>query len=329
MSIEQTSGYLLVHFVESSTTHMEKIYFSRSQGNDPTRWERLNAGHAVLESHLGTGGVRDPHIVRRRDGSGFTLMATDLRVWEHGHHTPESWRHWTSNGSRSLVLWDSEDLVTWSAPRLKEVAPPSAGMAWAPKAMYDTVHQEYLVFWSSHLYGDDDPTHTQPSYSRILASRTADFHTFSTPQTVLDTGSSVIDMCAIEADGKVHRFFKEDSFREDSPGLCHEVGDHFFADDFLRLAENIGNDRYRQVEGPVVFPDRLVSGRWHLMVDQYMDEPQGYVGLYTDRIASGNWSWSPGFSAPESTKHGSVLALSRSEWERLDHAFGRSESSSR
>ncbi|TLP99504.1 hypothetical protein FEF26_02515 [Nesterenkonia salmonea] len=329
MSHSQPYGYLLVHFVESSSRHMEKIYFSRSRDNDPTQWERLNAGDAVLESHVGTGGVRDPHIIRKRDGSGFTLMATDLRVWAHGHHTPELWRQWTSHGSRCLVLWDSPDLVTWSPPRLIEVAPANAGMAWAPKAMYESSSGSYLVFWSSHLYGADDPLHENPSYSRILASRTTNFHSFTAPQTVVDNGTSVIDMCPVEADGAVHRFFKEDSFRQDSPGLCHEVGEHFFAEPFSRLSSNIGNDLYPQVEGPVVFADNHRRDRWYLMVDQYMEQPQGYVGLFTDDISSGRWSWTPGFSMPPNTKHGSVLALSPREWERIDRVFGPSAPTSR
>lgn len=149
------------------------------------------------------------------------------------------------------------------------------------------------------------------------------------PQTVVDNGTSVIDMCAVEADGAVHRFFKEDSFRQDSPGLCHEVGEHFFAEPFSRLSSNIGNDLYPQVEGPVVFADNHRRDRWYLMVDQYMEQPQGYVGLFTDDISSGRWSWTPGFSMPPNTKHGSVLALSPREWERIDRVFGPSAPTSR
>ncbi|WP_454300090.1 hypothetical protein [Salana multivorans] len=124
-------GYLLVHFVEDSSEHKEKIYLSLSIGDDPLRWRRLNGGQAVLESTVGTTGVRDPHLVRRHDGAGFHLLATDLRVWADG---PEiDWQRLSRHGSRDLVVWDSPDLLTWSEPRYVTVAPPTAGMAWAPR----------------------------------------------------------------------------------------------------------------------------------------------------------------------------------------------------
>src|SRR5690606_36076969 len=112
-------GYLLVHFVENPVDHAEQIYFSLSDGDDPLRWRRLFGGEPRLSSTLGTTGIRDPHIVRRPDG-GFHIVATDLRVWA----TPDpQWNEFTQFGSRSLVVWDSPDLLNWSEPRLVQVAP--------------------------------------------------------------------------------------------------------------------------------------------------------------------------------------------------------------
>ncbi|WP_454293635.1 glycoside hydrolase family 43 protein [Salana multivorans] len=184
-------GYLLVHFVEDSSEHKEKIYLSLSIGDDPLRWRRLNGGQAVLESTVGTTGVRDPHLVRRHDGAGFHLLATDLRVWADG---PEiNWQRLSRHGSRDLVVWDSPDLLTWSEPRYVTVAPPTAGMAWAPEAHYDAESGDYLVYWSSKLYEPDDPRHESDSYSRILVSRTRDFVTFSLAEVYLDAGREVIE----------------------------------------------------------------------------------------------------------------------------------------
>ncbi|WP_448629556.1 hypothetical protein [Cellulomonas soli] len=102
MSGGELFGYLLVHFVEDAHSHAEKIYFSLSHGDDPLRWRRMNDGQAVLEWTAGTGGVRDPHIVRGPDG--FHIVATDLRVWR-----PEGadWWQFSHRGSRDLVVWDS------------------------------------------------------------------------------------------------------------------------------------------------------------------------------------------------------------------------------
>ncbi|MFN3925214.1 MAG: beta-xylosidase, partial [Pseudarthrobacter sp.] len=145
--MSEAFGYLLVHFVEDPLEHKEKIFFSLSEGDDPLAWRRLNGGEAVLESSEGTGGVRDPNIVRGPDGM-FHILATDLRVWR-----PEGpdWWEFRHRGSLDVVIWDSTDLLTWSEPRYVRVAPEGAGMAWAPKSVYDPVSGDFLVFWSSGL----------------------------------------------------------------------------------------------------------------------------------------------------------------------------------
>jgi len=306
-------GYVLVHFMEDPEGHSEKIFLSRSVGDDPSRWERLNAGRPILESQLGTTGVRDPYLIRT--DQGFTVLATDLRVWG---ESGQDWDGWTRRGSRSLVFWDSPDLLTWSPPRLVEVAPPTAGMAWAPEAVRDPDTGDFLVFWSSKLYEPDDPGHTAPSYSRIMVARTRDFHSFTPPEVLVDSGRSVIDMTAVQLDGRVHRILKEEPEPADSRKVYHEVGSGFFADDFRTLATRIGDELFSKVEAPLIFRDNHRE-RWYLFVDQYERRPQGYFGFWTDDLGSGTWTaFAPEeFHMPPDTKHGAVVPLRRSEWERL------------
>jgi len=138
-------GYLMVHFVEDPDGYAERIYLSLSRGEDPTRWRRLNDGAPILTSSLGTTGVRDPHLVRSPEGDRFYLIATDLRVFG---GDDAGWHTWSHHGSRSILVWATADLVTWSPARLVEVAPGTAGMAWAPESVYDAGRGEYVVFWS-------------------------------------------------------------------------------------------------------------------------------------------------------------------------------------
>ena len=116
-------GYLLVHFIEDRRGHKEKIYFSLSDGDTPLRWKLANGGEPVLESHLGTTGVRDPHLVE--GDNGWFLIATDLKIWP---TDVVDWNHHRRHGSRSLVVWHSDDLVAWSRPWLAEVGPGEAGI---------------------------------------------------------------------------------------------------------------------------------------------------------------------------------------------------------
>lgn len=324
MGTTEPYGYLLVHFVEDQVGHSEKIYFSLSVGDDPLRWRRLHDGDAALEWTGGTGGVRDPHLVRGPDG--FHLVATDLRVWR-----PEGpdWWAYRHRGSRDLVVWDSPDLLTWSEPLAVRVAPQSAGMAWAPEAVYDPISGDYLVHWSSGLSDDDDRAagdagvardERRPTGpSRIMVARTRDFRTFSPAQTYLELPVGVIDMTVHVTATAVHRFAKQDDTAPGSWEVFHQVGSSFFADDFVTVARRIGQDLGQHVEGPLVFQAHG-EHRWYLWVDRYPELPQGYHAFTTTDLASGDWQPVPeaDLHLPPSTKHGVVLPLLRHEHAALD-----------
>ena len=310
-------GYLLVHFIDDPVGHGERIYFSLSDGDTPLLWTRMNHGEPILESRLGTTGVRDPYLVRG-DGE-FYLIATDLRVVG---GDDLGWSEWTRVASRSLVVWRSEDLVHWSEPWLAEVAPPTAGMAWAPEAMFDPETKIFHVYWSSHLYSEDDPGHRGDSYSRVLVSGTKDFRSFSAPSVMIDRGHSVIDTTLVHHEGRVHRFSKDDGDLPDSDKVFQEVGSGITSDDFSIVARRIADDQFADVEGPLIFQDH-VTGKWHLWVDQYSVRPQGYIPLVSDDLASGTWTplADGDFSLPAGTKHGVVLPLRDGEWDRLASAY--------
>lgn len=308
------AGSLLVHFVEDPEGHGEQVFFSLSDGPDPTRWTRVNGGRPVLESRIGTTGARDPCLVR--GGDGFVILATDLRVWGRG---PHRWDEWIRQGSRSLLVWRSPDLVRWSAPELVEVAPPTAGMAWAPEARWVAVNGEYRVSWSSALYADDDPEHRGPGYSRILEARTRDFRTFSKPVAVLDHGRPVIDARVYEIEDRRVRFAKE----EPGPGSLGVFQEVERADGWALVASRIGTDRYEHVESPMLVEDPLHE-RWLLWLDRYDRIPQGFVAYTSDDPLSGRWTPldDAAFQVPPNTKHGAVLPLDEDEWRRVRADFG-------
>ena len=319
--MDEPYGYLLVHHVEDPDGYGERIHFSLSVGDDPLRWYRANGGRPVLTSTLGTTGVRDPHLVAG-DGEWF-LLATDLRIYG---GDDAGWDAWTRHGSRSLVVWRSTDLVRWSEPWLLEVAPPEAGMAWAPEATYDPTTREFAVTFSSSLYAPDDVHHAAPSYPRVLVARTRDFRTVSPARVLIDRGTGVIDTTVVPAtlapDGRVHRFSKQDSDVPGSLRLFHEAGSALEADDFEVVASRLADDRYAHVEAPLVFRDHR-DGTWYLWVDQYSVRPQGYLALRTDDLASGDWHEAPGFSLPPDTKHGVVVPLTRARHAALAAAYPR------
>ncbi len=58
----------------------EKIFLAVSEADDPTAWTTLNAGEPVLESTLGTQGLRDPFLTRNPETGRYYLLATDLKM---------------------------------------------------------------------------------------------------------------------------------------------------------------------------------------------------------------------------------------------------------
>lgn len=123
---------------------------SVSTNNNPGSWTQVNGGRPVLTSTVGQRGVRDPSIIRSRDGSKFWIIATDLRVYPRGWDVGDEY---TTRGSHGIVVWESNDLRTWSQPALRIVSPSNAGMTWAPDAIWDpaTSRCEYALVSSRDL----------------------------------------------------------------------------------------------------------------------------------------------------------------------------------
>jgi hypothetical protein len=314
----QYAGYLFTYFTGEGTANGEQVYFALSQGNNPLSWQVLNGGAPVLTSTLGTTGVRDPFIIRSPDGGRFYLIATDLKIFGNG-----DWDGAQRHGSRSILVWESVDLVTWTNQRLVQVAPPAAGNTWAPEAFYDESIGAYVVFWASKLYAADDPNHTGNTYHRMMYATTQDFRTFSAPQVWVDRGYSVIDSTVIRNGDTYYRFTKDE--RSNSPGapcgkfILAETSTQLRSTGWNFLAECIGQGAISQGEGPLVFKSNTEQ-KWYLFIDEFGG--RGYVPFETTNLGSGQWTTSPQPSLPASPRHGTVLPVTAAEHQRLLQALG-------
>ena len=139
------AAYLFVHFT-GEEKNGEQIYFSVSQ--DGLHWKDLNDGNPVLFSQIGTCGVRDPFLVRHPQTGTVYLIATDLCIWN-----GKGWKDAQEKGSRSIIVWTSEDLVHWTKGQSREIGIPEAGCVWAPEAVFDREKGEFLVFFASKVSG--------------------------------------------------------------------------------------------------------------------------------------------------------------------------------
>ncbi len=299
-----TQAYLFVHFVGTeSTADEEQIYFSVSQNG--TDWTTLNDGKPVLTSNVGEKGVRDPHILRGEDGK-FFIIATDLSIYNRRDDS-NRWGTCQTSGSKSIVVWESDDLVNWSDANLVEVAPSNAGCTWAPESVYDAEKGEYMVFWASKTADDNYAT------QRIYRSYTKDFKTFSEPELYIDGGNvSNIDTTITDYKGMYYRFTKNES---NSSVTMMKSGS--LSGDWTDVASyTLGT--MTGYEGPTIYK---VNGenKWCLLLDYY-SKSQGYKPFVTDDIEKGSFTAGSNFNFDVKYRHGTVMPITKAEYDKLTSA---------
>jgi beta-xylosidase len=309
-------GYAFSYFTGNSIAG-EKIYFAASRGNNALKWDELNEGQPTLESTMGEMGLRDPFLIRSPEGDRFFLIATDLSIGRNG-----DWDRSQRQGSKYLEVWESTDLINWSAQRHIKVSPDTAGNTWAPEAYWDESLQQYVVFWASKLYAEDDPDHTGNAYNRMLYATTRDFVTFSEAKIWQDRGESRIDSTVIKENDTYYRFTKDeggggtgcsDIIQEKSPSLTAVdlPGDPSW--EFMDAC--IGRDAGTSaVEGPTVFeanPRDTSGSPYYLFVDEYGG--RGYIPLGTDDLENPDWQVAANYDLPASPRHGTVIPVTAAE----------------
>ncbi|MFF1262096.1 MULTISPECIES: family 43 glycosylhydrolase [unclassified Streptomyces] len=310
-------GYLFVYFTGEGTADGEQIHLALSKGNDPLHWRELNGGQSVLTSALGDKGVRDPFVIRSPEGDKFFLIATDLKIYGGA-----SWDEVQRHGSRSIIVWESADLVSWSEPRSVRVSPETAGNTWAPEACWSEELGAYVVFWASKLYAANDPGHTGDTYNRMLYATTKDFVTFSEAKVWNDPGYSVIDSTVIAHDGTYYRFTKDERSASQSPYgkfILEEKSTHLLSTSWTTVSEGIGMGTMAQGEGPLVFKSNT-EDKWYLFIDDYT--ATGYMPFESTDLAGGTWTKPAEYRLPSAPRHGTVLPVTAEEFGRIEKKWG-------
>jgi sucrose-6-phosphate hydrolase SacC (GH32 family) len=96
-------GYLVSTFNDQQTGIMQYL----SKGADAYNFQALNGGKPTVTSSVLTRGTRDPFVLVGPNRSSFWMLATDLDI------AKTSWGESQTHGSRSIVVWSSNDLVSW------------------------------------------------------------------------------------------------------------------------------------------------------------------------------------------------------------------------
>ena len=345
-------GYLFGHFIGEGDENGEQIYFAFSE--DGLNFHDMNDGKPVLTSVIGEKGVRDPFLFRSKDGNHFFLIATDLSIYHRGgwFQNEQGYYDASTTGSPYLVLWQSDDLVNWSEPKLIKAAPENAGMAWAPEMIYDDEHQQYVIFFSSSIM--DPATKMKAKPNAIYYVTTKDFENFIDTKLFIDcqvdeeSGKcrEIIDTTVLKVGDWYYSVSKDGDNFEKNGGILvmktKNLLDYKSWEKVLNLSD-LGLDTSglsvkvldnTSLEGPELFQfnqkdwaDPAVP-EYGLIADQYM-AGTGYLPLKTTNLedrtnAEGSWKLLKAgqYSFDKLKKrHGTILRITREELDRLKKAF--------
>ena len=279
-------GYLISYF--SNDEECLKLAYTY----DGLLWYEANDQKCVVSASSGTKRLRDPYIMRNKDG-GFYLLGTQ------GYDNPE------------IYVWDSSDLVTFNNERLLKVNAStnenkmSEKQAWAPEGFYDRIIDKYVIYWSS------------PQDSGMYYNYSNDLNDISYPSKLLDPGFVVIDG-TIFKDGYDYNIVLKDEREPMEEYSQLFVG--YSDSDYLGFNEfNMNYITGHQSEGPFI----IYRGyNYILYYDDYTRFK--FKALYFENFREHDFEEvldSEIISSVGNVKHGSAIALTYPEFLRINEVY--------
>ena len=235
--LDEYVGYLISYFSKKGE---EKETLKLAYTYNGYYWFNINDGKMLLRPSIGTGSLRDPSVVRKKDGS-FTHIATQ------GFDT------------NAIYAYDTKDFITFEKERLLQVnknsstLPMSETQAWAPEGFYDRTLDQYVLYWSS------------VNDLGMFYNYSSDLNTFSYPKRLFDVGYEVIDGTIVK-EGATYYIVAKD---EREP--YQEHSQLFFSkpsDDYRSFHEFEVPFTDHENEGPMVFKD-LEGDGYYVFYDNY------------------------------------------------------------
>lgn len=252
-------------------------------------FHELNAHKPILEAHYDDQLIRDPMIIKDKEGV-YHLVAT------------VSWKN------RAFTVWDSKDLVTWKNERLVDVAPEGATKTWAPEFVYDEENDVYFVYWTAELNDNWDT-------ASIYYATTSDFITYSKPKVLYSlNGTGILDANIIKVGDMYHLIYRNNGIWI----VTSKNAQGPYTDPYQLTDEN--------VEGPFAFPLNDENG--YGIVWDYFGRSLGFgLWLSSDfknwvRLTNEEYPYyNSQVEFPEKIRHGSIIGITQEEVNRLLERF--------
>lgn len=295
------SKYLFCHFVGNGE-NQERIHFAVSK--DGFNFRPLNNNEPVIIQTKGKKCVRDPYILKGEDGN-YYIIGTDMRCEE----------GWTSN--HALVIWKSADLVNWTDETIIDIRDfggeyANTNRAWAPQAIWDKSKGSYMVYWANSTAEND--------VAAMYYAYTDDFRTMTKPELLYERkGIQTIDGDIVynEENGYFYLYFKHDEDQTIAYVKSKSLNGPYEDNSVVVSLSKHG------VEGSSMYK---LSGSdiWIMIMDEY---GTGNFFMQTTKDMENFTAVDPdkyGFDGVR-PRHGSVVAISDDDYNRLVEAFGISE----
>jgi hypothetical protein len=299
-------AYLFAHMVHGD---YGRLYYSVSL--DGLHWMSLNNGKRVFEDYRGHADICKGH---------------DGRYYLVGNRRDES---------PDINFWVSDDLIRWTSygkvtPNLSEMpgyanALPRIG---APKLFYDIDSKQYVLTWHTpHLNGTPEDPERYWASQRTLYLTSADLKTFSpAPRRLFEWDMATIDVILRKVNGRYYAVIKDERY----PTLDWPTGktiricrSNAMFGPYSQPSPPI-SPNFREAPTLIPSPD---GAAWYLYYEQY---PGVSYGLSVAASLDGPWYQLSGYTffsdwdkyaLPPKVRHGSMLPITRRQYDALAAAF--------
>ena len=295
-AVSCSGKYLFCHFVGNAPEE-ERIHFAVSK--DGYNFRPLNNNEPVIIQKYGKQCVRDPYIFKGQDGY-YYIIGTDMKSAE----------GWVSN--HALVTWKSEDLINWTDETIIDIRDfggefANTNRSWAPQAIWDSEKQSYMIYWAISTLEND--------VAQLYYAYTDDFKTITKPELLYQRpGIQTIDGDIAYNNGYYYLYFKHDEDQTIAFVKSKSLTGPYDSEPVVCSLSANG------VEGSSIY-NITGTDEWVMIMDEY-GKGRFFAQQTTDM---------ENFKAVDPEKygfegvrprHGSVVAISDEEYEKLVDTFG-------
>ncbi|SDE31168.1 glycoside hydrolase family 43 protein [Glycomyces harbinensis] len=292
-SAQSNAAYAMAYFKESPNLTDDSYALHLAVSANGLQWTPLNQNQPVATPTAGMQGLRDPFLLRKRNGA-FAVLATDLkgRVF--------------NLDNQYIHVWDSADLRSFTGYRRVKLH-DTATHSWAPTAFWDPSRSRYAVVYSAYN-GTRDV---------LLVNYTADFVNMGAAQVFFDPGFNVLDGDVLVHDGAFYLAYKNMA----DGNLYVSRSTTGQPNTFTTLTSGLRQGS--AIEAPILVKSYAGNTFW-LWGDSFSPDNAVFYAWQSSNIAGNSWSAldQRGYTAPISSKHASIVPITEAERAALVTRWG-------